>query len=240
MAVLYRHIRLDKNEPFYIGIGKTEKRAFDKRNRSVFWNNIVAKTDYEVEILFDNLTWDEVCEKEKEFISLYGRIDLNNGKLVNLTNGGNGTIGYTFTNNHRKLIAEANKKRVISDETKLKISKANKGRKLTYKQYLNHIKTVKNRKVLKGELHPNFGKKLSDEQKEKLRGKRNILAWNSGIKRTDINGGKHGMAKIVLNTQSGIFYDYCKEAAKYENINYTYLVEMLNGKRKNSTNLIYV
>lgn len=27
MAVLYRHIRLDKNEPFYVGIGKTEEHG---------------------------------------------------------------------------------------------------------------------------------------------------------------------------------------------------------------------
>lgn len=27
MAIVYRHIRLDKNEPFYIGIGKDEKKS---------------------------------------------------------------------------------------------------------------------------------------------------------------------------------------------------------------------
>jgi len=240
MAYVYRHIRLDKNEPFYIGIGKTEKRALDKRNRSNFWNNIVSKTDYEIDVLFNNLSWDEAVEKEKEFIKLYGRIDLNNGTLVNLTNGGDGTFGYIFSNNHKKLIGEANKKRVVSNETKLKISNSNKGRKLTPEQYLNHIEVVKNRKVLKGELHPNFGKKMDEKQKAKLRGKRNILAWNSGIKRTDINGEKHGMAKIVLNTQSGIYYEYCKDASKWENISYTLLSQMLTGKRFNKTNLIYV
>jgi hypothetical protein len=40
MAYVYRHIRLDKNEPFYIGIGKDDyssfKRAYhtgNKRNK---------------------------------------------------------------------------------------------------------------------------------------------------------------------------------------------------------------
>ena len=32
MAIVYRHIRLDKNEVFYIGIGKTEKRAYEKHH----------------------------------------------------------------------------------------------------------------------------------------------------------------------------------------------------------------
>ena len=61
---VYRHIRLDKNEPFYIGIGKTEKRAYEKIKRNQFWQNVIAKTDYDVEILFDNLSWEDAGEKE--------------------------------------------------------------------------------------------------------------------------------------------------------------------------------
>lgn len=95
MAYVYRHIRTDKNEPFYIGIGKdaTYKRAYQssKTKRSDFWHNIAIK-GYEVEILMDNLTWEQACEKEKEFISIYGRKDLGKGTLVNLTNGGDGVI----------------------------------------------------------------------------------------------------------------------------------------------------
>ena len=37
MKVLYRHIRLDKNEPFYIGIGNI-KRAYNKSERNDIWN----------------------------------------------------------------------------------------------------------------------------------------------------------------------------------------------------------
>ena len=33
---LYRHIRLDLGSPFYIGIGKTEKRAYSKKNRNKY------------------------------------------------------------------------------------------------------------------------------------------------------------------------------------------------------------
>ena len=75
MAYLYRHIRLDKNEPFYIGIGSDNvyKRANDKKGRNKIWYDIAAKTDYEVEILFDNISWDNACKKEIEFISLYGK-----------------------------------------------------------------------------------------------------------------------------------------------------------------------
>ena len=94
MAVVYRHIRLDKNEPFYIGIGKNINRAYEKssKKRSRFWQNIVKKTDYEVEILFEDIEYDFAKEKEKEFISLYGRIDNNTGILCNMTDGGDGAL----------------------------------------------------------------------------------------------------------------------------------------------------
>lgn len=110
MAYVYRHIRLDKNEPFYIGIGKSISRAYSKKNRNTHWQNIVKNTDYEIEILFDNLNWDDACNKEKEFIKIYGRCDLHNGTLCNLTDGGDGTINVK-----------------ISDERKNKMSLNSKG-----------------------------------------------------------------------------------------------------------------
>jgi len=52
MAYVYRHIRLDKNEPFYIGIGKIDnyKRAYLKSIRNVIWKQIVNKTNYDIYI----------------------------------------------------------------------------------------------------------------------------------------------------------------------------------------------
>lgn len=99
MAYVYRHIRLDKNQPFYIGIGSDSKynRAYSKNNRNNYWNNIVNKFDYRVDIIMDDLTWEEACDKEIELIELYGRIDLNLGTLVNLTNGGDGMSGINMT-----------------------------------------------------------------------------------------------------------------------------------------------
>ena len=89
--IVYRHIRSDKNMPFYIGIGKTHDRPSNKKDRSSFWKGIVNKTDYDIEILFDNLTKEQAIEKEIEFIKLYGRADLKTGTLCNMTSGGEGT-----------------------------------------------------------------------------------------------------------------------------------------------------
>lgn len=91
---VYRHIRLDKNEPFYVGIGnkKNYERAYqtklDRRNQ--IWGKIYNKTDIKIEIILDNLTKNQASKKEQEFIKLYGRIDLNTGILCNMTDGGDG------------------------------------------------------------------------------------------------------------------------------------------------------
>ena len=113
-AYVYTHTRLDTNEIFYIGIGTQDnyKRASRTANRSVFWKNIVNKTGWKVDIIFDKLTWEDACNKEKELISFYGRKDLGTGSLVNHTNGGDGSNG-----------------RIYTRETRMKMSKAKKGKK---------------------------------------------------------------------------------------------------------------
>jgi hypothetical protein len=98
MAYLYRHTRLDKNEPFYIGIGSDTDGNYTRAYhsycfRNKHWINIVSQTQYEVEIMMCDLTWEEACKKEIEFISLYGRSDKQKGTLCNMTDGGEGCVG---------------------------------------------------------------------------------------------------------------------------------------------------
>jgi hypothetical protein len=142
MAYVYRHIRLDKNEPFYIGIGITEnyQRAKSKKGRNKIWKGITSRSKYEVEILFDDLSWDEACEKEKEFIALYGRIDNKNGILSNMTDGGDGTIGVNVWNKGKKL----------SQNHIDNLSKSHKGIKLTKESIQKAIETKKNNFSNKG------------------------------------------------------------------------------------------
>jgi hypothetical protein len=145
MAYLYRHIRLDKNEPFYIGVATHLKRAYDKSSRkNKIWKSIIAKTDYRVEILFDDLTREQALKKEIEFISFYGRIDLKTGTLANYTDGGEELNGLW------------NKGRKASEETKAKLREAAKHKppmtketkeKLS-KSMMGHIVTQETRKKL--------------------------------------------------------------------------------------------
>lgn len=138
MAYVYRHIRLDKNEPFYIGIGsdKNYNRAYNKVSRTKFWKAVINKTQYEVEIIADNLSWEEACKKEIEFIKLYGRKDLGVGTLVNLTDGGNGGKGKRLSEEHKKILSNRMKGKCLSkgvkrtEEHKKLLSERMKGKKL--------------------------------------------------------------------------------------------------------------
>lgn len=129
MAYVYRHIRLDKNVPFYIGISEKDiYRATITSCRNPIWKAIAKKTEYDVEILLDGLSWEEACEKEKEFIKLYGRIDLKTGTLANLTDGGEGTLGrkYAPTKEHRKNLSKSAIGKKMSNEARIKMSRKKK------------------------------------------------------------------------------------------------------------------
>lgn len=116
---LYRHIRLDTNQPFYVGVGtkffynsyyKEYGRAFSTHSRNVFWKRIVAKTEYRIEIIYESDLYEDVLQKEKEFILLYGRRFNNSGTLVNITEGGEGTNGYKPSIETRQKMSDSRKK----------------------------------------------------------------------------------------------------------------------------------
>lgn len=153
MAYVYRHIRHDKNEPFYIGIGSDRyyKRSRNKRTRNPIWKEIAKKTDFDIEILMDGLTQDESYKKEIEFIKLYGRICLGTGTLANISDGGEISAGFTPENRKKYSIKysgagnpfygkkhteeakagmrwAAGLKRPLTEQQKKNIGIANKGR----------------------------------------------------------------------------------------------------------------
>ncbi len=119
---LYRHIRLDKNTPFYIGVGtksikkpnfrsiKNEYlRGYIYHKENTIWKNIVAKTTYIVEILMESDNYTFILSKEKEFIALYGRINLKSGILANLTDGGEGNPGRKgkpLSDRHKEILSD--------------------------------------------------------------------------------------------------------------------------------------
>jgi hypothetical protein len=219
---LYRHIRLDNNEVFYIGIGN-EKRPYKKQSRSSFWHNIVDKTDYDIEVLAKNLSWEDACELEVFMISEYGRRDLGLGNLVNLTDGGDGMVN--LSNEVRKRISQANKGNVAW----------NKGKKMSDEQKL------KQSLLMMGRVSPRKGVKLSDATKEKIRaaniGKK--MSEEAKLKISKKTRGANNPAAIkVYDLVENITYGTIKEAAKCVGLTATLLGSMLNGNCENKTNLI--
>lgn len=167
MAYLYRHIRLDNNTPFYIGIGSDNKykRANESIGRNKWWKSISNKYGIEVQIMLDDLSWDEACIKEKEFISLYGRKDLGKGNLVNLTDGGEGCFG-----------------RIMSAESIAKISKSNTGKKLSNER-IEQMRLVRLGVKLPESQKANISKALKGKKKSKehiensAKARKGIVCW---------------------------------------------------------------
>lgn len=108
MAIVYQHRRKDNNSIFYIGIGKDIKRAYSKKNRNKHWVNIVSKCGYDVDILLNNIPYEDACNVEFGLVNSYGRIDLGTGILVNLTDGGKGSINFKHTEETIKKISGKN------------------------------------------------------------------------------------------------------------------------------------
>jgi hypothetical protein len=207
MAYLYRHIRLDKNEPFYIGIGSdTEyKRANSNHNRTKYWKNIISKTEYRIDIVMDNLSWEEACEKEKEFIALYKR-KCDGGILCNLTLGGEGVYGLKHSDQSKQLMSIQRKGRKQSEET-----------------------IIKRAKKLSGINNPNYGKKIPDYQKEI------IAAAQRGRKKSDLE--KEAIysktRKKVLDLNTNIIYSSINDAAKVFNVYNTTMSRWIKNPNKN-------
>lgn len=184
MAILYIHRRKDNNIVFYVGIGNLPERAFSKKQRNKYWKNIVSKYGYLIEILYDNISWEEACKKEIDLIKFYGRKDLEEGTLCNMTNGGDGVSN--LNEESRKKISEKIKStkpsgflgHKHSKEVKEKLSEFKKGNKYSLGNKMSEEEKQKRRERMTGRFvseetkkklsESKKGFKMSEEQKKKI------------------------------------------------------------------------
>lgn len=226
MAYVYQHVRLDTNEIFYIGIGSDEEgkyeraKARSKTSRTSNWHDIIKTTKYRVDILYDNLAVGDAKIMEINLINFYGRRDLGLGTLCNLTDGGDGGSGSKRTEETKRLMSEKASLRTHSEETRKKIGLAVLGRKDSEETRRKKSLTWK-------------GRNHSEESKIKISvtktGKRNITR----------------SCRLVLNIETGIYYDSILEAAESCYIDQRRLYEQVTGRKgtklkKNKSSFILV
>jgi len=171
MAIVYIHKRKDNNKVFYIGIGKSQKRAFQKESRNNYWKNIVAKHGLLVEITHNDIVWEEAERIEMYLISFWKEI--SGVKICNLTDGGGGVTNIKLD------------KSIIKKRNAAIKSAWNDERKKRYKE------------IFSGENNPFYGKKHSELSRLKISKnqnprkfitedhKQNISKGNKGKKRTE-------------------------------------------------------
>lgn len=229
---VYRHVRLDTNVPFYIGIGsKREKyntfqseyqRAFSKLNRNKYWKFIVNKHGYKVDILFESNDRFVIQEKEKEFILLYGRQDLKTGTLVNMTDGGDGMNG--ITDEVKSKMSQKAINRFSKEEERLKQSERTKN---AYKN--ENFLALKRKQSKDMWQNPSIREKLvqaskdkwqNPEHKEKMSKIRKEVFNTPEHKEKLKNISRELNGVLVVDKETGIFYNSLPSACEAVNISY--------------------
>lgn len=122
---VYAYIRHD-GTPYYIGKG-TGRRMYVKQKGQV--GKPTSRT--RIIVVANNLTELGAWALERRLIRWYGRIDLGSGILRNKTEGGEGVGGYRFTQEDKLKISKAlkgKKRKAFSKETLDRMSKAQTGR----------------------------------------------------------------------------------------------------------------
>lgn len=221
---VYQHKKLN-GEVFYIGIG-TEKRPYSKNNRTKFWHDIVNKHNYVVEILYENLTYEEANKIEIELISFYGRRFNKTGTLCNITEGGGGKKGVTPSKETIEKIRNKLKGKPLTKEHSLKIK-------------LNHSKHM-------------LGKTHSDETKEKLRNiqlgkkhsketlrKMSNTALLKGRTKEHYNNLINSITKKIINIETNEIFNSVKSAANSIGQTQNMMSRRLRGNRPNNTPMRY-
>lgn len=201
---VYLHVRESNGVPFYVGKGRG-KRAWSRKSRNSYWNNVVSKNGLEVYILAENLTEKEAFEFEIATIEMLG---LEN--LTNMTLGGDGSPGLSPSKETRNKISLAN--RNPSPEIRARKSAAATGRVLSA---ASRAKLSESKRNISDETRKKMsaGRKswsFTEETKIKMR------AVISGRKLTEEWKRKIGEAgKKPIQTLCGLNFDSCKSAAEW-------------------------
>jgi hypothetical protein len=142
----YAYLRED-GTPYYIGKGKAGRITHS------FHRIAIPKEKERIIFLKKNLTDEEARKHEIYMIAILGRKDLGTGILRNMTDGGEGCAGRVLSEETKKKISQSHKGRKKSEAHRKALSEAKLGKKITE----DHRKNMS--ASLKGEKNPAYGKR---------------------------------------------------------------------------------
>jgi group I intron endonuclease len=184
--IIYKATNLINNK---IYIGKTIRTLDDRRkahiieshNSKVYFHDAIRKygeNSFSWEVLTEADSESKLNVLEKFYIACYRKM----GVLYNLTDGGDGLSGYKHTEESKKKIGEAAKKVIKTDETRKKLSIANKGK----KPWCAGKTGIFSEEMLKKLSDIKKGKTHTAEAREKMsKARKGKIPWNKGIPQTE-------------------------------------------------------
>jgi len=180
----YAYLREDRT-PYYIGRGKG-RRAYCKNH------TVPPPPKDRILILKTDLTFAESVQHEVYMIAVFGRKDNGTGILRNLTDGGEGTVGYRFTEeqiDHRRQVQTG---RQASDEHRQNISN---GMKTRWKNGHNNNARSGSRPAISGER--NYKSKITDDERREI-----AATWVPGNRNSSAGNGRELAEKYGLNIET--------------------------------------
>lgn len=226
----YVHVRNDTNEVFYVGKGKYSKkniRHASCNGRNPYWHSVVNKAGFTSIIVATWFDESSAFDHEKQLIRQYESQGIT---LTNMTIGGEGASGWKH-----------------SDQAKLKISRAHKGRKLPewQKEIIRKCRLGKPPSQLSKDRtrETHLGKIRTPEEIEKSAIKRR------GMKRSEesklkMSLAQRGSRKPKLHIpikciSNGVEYCSITDAAKSLKIPAGNIVRQLKGHTKHCANFVF-
>jgi hypothetical protein len=232
--VVYTHRRKDNDSIFYVGMGNLG-RVTDKKNRNTYWNNVVNKYGYYTEVVAERLSIEDAYELENLLIDEIGRNDLGKGNLVNLTDGADGCNNWN--EDRTNLMISINKKNMKSVSQYDKDGNlVNTYRSISFASKETGLHRQSIRDCAKGKTKTCGGYAWNYSSEKYNHSKERFDKGSESMK-----GGKNPNAKLVLNKETGIFYQSLSMAFKSQNkYKMSAFRAQISGQNNNTTNFQYV
>lgn len=232
-SYIYRHIRLDKNEPFYIGVGTKRtnryygcieseyERAYSMSGRNNIWKRIVSKTNYCVDIIFDELDNKEARGKEMEFMHMYGFLSDSTGSLSNILKSNAGYSNGYQLKCPRDYVTKYWLGKSRSQETKDKLSIALKGvnNKAAQRSVVCLNTNIEFESIKKAAVHYGLIEQSVSKCCHNAIKKTNGLSF-AFVDKEEVRNHRRKFRKVICTTYNKKF-NSIKEASIYYQCNYT-------------------